>query len=121
MADVMSPGGDDAGDPPHSHLTSSIRYASLERSTKNKANRGKAKYSSLQRSKNFSAMRYDEDKLVELRQTQQTRVASSDPSVDEHAIAKEVFRERRGHVRGVGRVPKSISPSLDLTAASKAP
>ncbi|KAL2505167.1 hypothetical protein Adt_20788 [Abeliophyllum distichum] len=30
-----------------------------------------------------------EDKLVELRETQQTQVTSSDVSVDEHAIAKE--------------------------------
>ncbi|KAL2480043.1 hypothetical protein Adt_33009 [Abeliophyllum distichum] len=61
------------------------------------------------------------DKLVELIETQHTQVASSGTSLDERAIAKEVLGEQRGHVRGVGRVPKDSSPSLDSTAASKAP
>ncbi|KAL2525428.1 Uncharacterized protein Adt_10482 [Abeliophyllum distichum] len=125
----------------------------VERFSKNKVNRGKAKYPSVQGSKSFSATRYDErdpetqkwpgiiesfrtfhtfrdgnwvnqqaaGKLVELRETQHTQVASSGASLDERAIAKEVLRERRGHVRGVGRVPKCTSPSLDLTVASFAP
>ncbi|KAL2506788.1 Uncharacterized protein Adt_22409 [Abeliophyllum distichum] len=46
------------------------------------------------------------DKLVELRETQQTQVASSGTSLDELAIVKEVLGERRGHIRGVGRVLK---------------
>ncbi|KAL2480525.1 Uncharacterized protein Adt_33491 [Abeliophyllum distichum] len=72
----------------------------VERSTKNKANQGKAKYSSMQWSKIFFATRYDEDKLVELRETQQTHVASNGASVDKYAIAKEVLGERRGHFSG---------------------
>ncbi|KAL2486278.1 hypothetical protein Adt_31034 [Abeliophyllum distichum] len=56
------------------------------------------------------------DKIVELRKTKQTQVASSGASLDECAIIKEVLRERRRHVRGVRHVPK-----LDLTDASKAP
>ncbi|KAL2531514.1 hypothetical protein Adt_04865 [Abeliophyllum distichum] len=62
-----------------------------------------------------------EDKLVELKETQHTQVASSDASLDEHAITNEVLGERRGHVCGVGRVSKGTSSSLDSTAASKAP
>ncbi|KAL2525484.1 Uncharacterized protein Adt_10538 [Abeliophyllum distichum] len=112
----------------------------MERSTKNKVNRGKAKYPSVQGSKNFSVTRYDErdpetqqwlgiidsswtfhtfrdgnwvnpqaagdyDKLVELRETQHTQVASSGAPLDERTIVKEVLGERRGHVRGVRRVP----------------
>ncbi|KAL2486948.1 hypothetical protein Adt_31704 [Abeliophyllum distichum] len=69
-----------------------------EQSTKNKANRGKAKYPGVQGSKSFSAMR-----------------------CDVRAIANEVLGERLGHVCGVGRVPKRTSPSLDSTDASKAP
>ncbi|KAL2486193.1 Uncharacterized protein Adt_30949 [Abeliophyllum distichum] len=42
-------------------------------------------------------------------------------SLDERAIAKKVLGERRGQVRGVGRVPKGTSPSLDSTSASKVP
>ncbi|KAL2474907.1 Uncharacterized protein Adt_35643 [Abeliophyllum distichum] len=80
----------------------------VERSSKNKVNRGKATYPSVQGSKSFSATCYDE-------------VASSGASLDERAIAKEVLGERRDHVHGVGRVPKDTSPSLDLTAASEAP
>ncbi|KAL2542852.1 hypothetical protein Adt_03830 [Abeliophyllum distichum] len=98
-----------------------LRSIIEERSSKNKANRAKAKYPSVQWSKSFSATRYDEDKLVELRETQHTQVASNGTSLDEHAIAKEVLGERRGHVRGVGRVPKGTSLSLDSTAASFAP
>ncbi|KAL2485044.1 hypothetical protein Adt_29800 [Abeliophyllum distichum] len=62
-----------------------------------------------------------EDKLIKLRETQQTQVASSGVSVDEHVIAKKVLGERREHVRGVRLVPNGTSPSLDLTVASKAP
>ncbi|KAL2486753.1 hypothetical protein Adt_31509 [Abeliophyllum distichum] len=61
------------------------------------------------------------DKLVELRETQHTQVTSSGASLDEHTFAKEVLRERRGHVCWVGRVLKGTSPSLDSTAASFAP
>ncbi|KAL2480009.1 Uncharacterized protein Adt_32975 [Abeliophyllum distichum] len=93
----------------------------VERSSKNKINRSKAKYLSVQGLMSFSATRYDEDKLVELRETQHTQVASSGASLDKCAIAKEVLEERRGHVRGVGQVPKGTSPSLDSTTASKAP
>ncbi|KAL2512869.1 hypothetical protein Adt_18469 [Abeliophyllum distichum] len=64
---------------------------------------------------------YWADKLVELRKTQQTLVASNGASLDERAITKEVLGEQRGHVRGVGQVSKGISPSLDLTAALKVP
>ncbi|KAL2498485.1 hypothetical protein Adt_24035 [Abeliophyllum distichum] len=42
-------------------------------------------------------------------------------SLDKCAIANEDLRERRGHVRGVGQVPKDTSLSLDSTTASKAP
>ncbi|KAL2541606.1 Uncharacterized protein Adt_02584 [Abeliophyllum distichum] len=93
----------------------------VERSTKNKVNRDKTKYSSMQGSKSFSVTRYDEDKLVELRDTQQIGVASSSASLDERAIAKEVLGERRGHVRRVGRISKGTSPSLDSTTTSKTP
>ncbi|KAL2480000.1 Uncharacterized protein Adt_32966 [Abeliophyllum distichum] len=128
----------------------------VERSSKNKINRSKAKYLSMQGLMSFSATRYDErdpktqqwpgiidsfktfhtfrdgnwvnlqaagdyDKLVELRETQHTQVASSGASLDKCAIAKEVLEERRGHVRGVGQVPKGTSPSLDSTTASKTP
>ncbi|KAL2518304.1 hypothetical protein Adt_14551 [Abeliophyllum distichum] len=49
------------------------------------------------------------------RETQQSQVASSGASLDESAIAKEVLGERRGHVRGVGRVIKGNSfPRFDL-------
>ncbi|KAL2498738.1 hypothetical protein Adt_24288 [Abeliophyllum distichum] len=85
-----------------------LRSIIKERSTKNKANRDKAKYSSVQGSKSLSATHYDE-------------VASSGASLDEHAIAKEVLEKRRGHVHGGGWVPKGTSLSLDLTVASKAP
>ncbi|KAL2504987.1 hypothetical protein Adt_20608 [Abeliophyllum distichum] len=61
------------------------------------------------------------DKLIELRKTQHTQVASSGASLDERAIAKKVLGERRGYVRGVGWVPKGTSPSLDSTVTSKAP
>ncbi|KAL2497679.1 hypothetical protein Adt_23229 [Abeliophyllum distichum] len=83
-----------------------------ERSTKNKANRAKTKYPSVQGSKSFSAMHYDQHKLVEVSETQQTHVASSGASVDEHASAREVLRERREHVHRVGQVLKgnSLSP-----------
>ncbi|KAL2462352.1 hypothetical protein Adt_45772 [Abeliophyllum distichum] len=54
-------------------------------------------------------------------QTAGDYVASSGASLDELAIAKEVLGERQGHVRGVGLVPNYTSPSLDSTAASKAP
>ncbi|KAL2526634.1 hypothetical protein Adt_11688 [Abeliophyllum distichum] len=53
--------------------------------------------------------------------TRQTHVTLSGASLDECAIAKEVLEERRGHVCGVGRVPNGTSPSLEPTAASKAP
>ncbi|KAL2532754.1 hypothetical protein Adt_06105 [Abeliophyllum distichum] len=59
--------------------------------------------------------------LIELRETQQIQVTSSGTSVDEHAIANKVLRERRGHVHWVGRVPNGNSPSTDSTAASKVP
>ncbi|KAL2541610.1 Uncharacterized protein Adt_02588 [Abeliophyllum distichum] len=62
-----------------------------------------------------------QDKLVELRDTQQIGVASSSASLDERAIAKEVLGERRGHVRRVGRISKGTSPSLDSTTTSKTP
>ncbi|KAL2492137.1 hypothetical protein Adt_27765 [Abeliophyllum distichum] len=73
----------------------------------------------MQGSKSFSATRYDEDKLVELRETQQTHVVSNGTLLDERAIVNEVFGERRGHVCGVGLVLKGTSYSLDSTAASK--
>ncbi|KAL2485671.1 Uncharacterized protein Adt_30427 [Abeliophyllum distichum] len=117
----------------------------LERSTKNKANRDKVKYSSVQGSKSFSTTCYDEIErdsetqqwpgIIESFQTFHTfrygnwvnlqaagdYVTFSDASVDERAIAKEVLGERRRHVRGVGLVSKGTSPSLDSTTASKAP
>ncbi|KAL2532187.1 hypothetical protein Adt_05538 [Abeliophyllum distichum] len=61
------------------------------------------------------------DKLVELRETIQTQVATSGASLDKRAIAKEVLEERRGHVCGVARVPNVTSLSLDSTTVSKAP
>ncbi|KAL2480616.1 basic-leucine zipper transcription factor A-like [Abeliophyllum distichum] len=80
----------------------------VERSTKNKANRSKAKYPSVQGLKSFSATHYDK-----------TQVGSSGALVDERAIAKEVLGERLEHIHGVGRVSKGTSPSLDSTAALK--
>ncbi|KAL2497392.1 hypothetical protein Adt_22942 [Abeliophyllum distichum] len=59
--------------------------------------------------------------IIEVRETQQIQVTSSGASIDERAIAKEVLRERRGHVCGVRRVPKGTSPSFDSTAASNTP
>ncbi|KAL2457999.1 hypothetical protein Adt_46123 [Abeliophyllum distichum] len=96
-------------------------YKLKERFTKNKVKRGKAKYPSVRGSKCFSAMHYDEvqDKLVELRETQQAQVTSNGTSLDERAIVKEVLGERRGHIRGVEGVPKGTSPSLDSTTTSK--
>ncbi|KAL2457012.1 Uncharacterized protein Adt_46514 [Abeliophyllum distichum] len=84
----------------------------VERSTKNKVNRGKAKYLSVHGSKSFSATHYDsvQDKFVEVRETQQTRITFSGVLVDACAIAKEVLKERRRHVRGVGRVLKCTLP-----------
>ncbi|KAL2505868.1 hypothetical protein Adt_21489 [Abeliophyllum distichum] len=61
------------------------------------------------------------DKLVELRETQQTQVAFSGTSLDERAIVNEILGERRGHIRGIGWVPNGTSPSLDSITASKAP
>ncbi|KAL2487217.1 Uncharacterized protein Adt_31973 [Abeliophyllum distichum] len=55
----------------------------------NKTNRGKAKYLSVQGSKSFSATRYNQHKLVEVRETQETQFAFSCASVDERAIARE--------------------------------
>ncbi|KAL2465182.1 Uncharacterized protein Adt_41033 [Abeliophyllum distichum] len=62
-----------------------------------------------------------EHKLVDVRETQQIYVASSGASIDERTIAMEVFRECRGHVYGVGRVPNVSSSSLDSTVASNVP
>ncbi|KAL2471541.1 hypothetical protein Adt_39677 [Abeliophyllum distichum] len=96
-------------------------YKLKERSTKNNANRGKAKYSSVQGSKSFSTTRYDQDKLIKNRETQQIQVASIGASVDECATTKEVLGERRGHVRGVGCVSKGTSSSPDSITASNPP
>ncbi|KAL2480025.1 nuclear transcription factor Y subunit beta [Abeliophyllum distichum] len=115
----------------------------VEQSSKNKTNRSKAKYLSVQELKSFTATHYDErdpetqqwSGIIDSFQTFHTfqdgnwvnpqaagdYVASRGASLDECAIAKEVLEERRGHVRGVGRVPKGTSPSLDSTAASKTP
>ncbi|KAL2491736.1 hypothetical protein Adt_27364 [Abeliophyllum distichum] len=72
----------------------------VEQSSKNKANRDKAKYSSMQGSKSFSATRYDETCML-----LQSRFSEND----------EVTSV------GLDGVPKGTSTFLDLTAASKAP
>ncbi|KAL2526872.1 hypothetical protein Adt_11926 [Abeliophyllum distichum] len=59
------------------------------------------------------------DKFVALRETQQTHITSSGASLDDRAITNEVLGEGRGNVRGVERVLKGTSPSLDSTAALK--
>ncbi|KAL2491729.1 hypothetical protein Adt_27357 [Abeliophyllum distichum] len=72
----------------------------VERSSKNKANRDKAKYLSMQGSKSFAATRYDETSML-----LQSRFSEND----------EVTSV------GLDGVLKGTSPSLDSTAASKAP
>ncbi|KAL2532484.1 hypothetical protein Adt_05835 [Abeliophyllum distichum] len=93
----------------------------VERLTKNKTNQGKAKYPSVQGSKSFSAMHYDEYKLVALRETQQTQVDSNGTSVDERAITKEVLENDEDRSVGLDGFPNGTSLSIDSTAASKAP
>ncbi|KAL2491431.1 Uncharacterized protein Adt_27059 [Abeliophyllum distichum] len=92
-----------------------------ERLTKNKADQDKVKYPSVQGTKSFSATRNDQYILIEVREIQQTQVASNGASVEELAIAKEVFREQRGHVHRITWILKGRSLSLDLTVASNAP
>ncbi|KAL2461396.1 Uncharacterized protein Adt_44816 [Abeliophyllum distichum] len=48
-------------------------------------------------------------------------VISSDVSIDERTIVREVLGERRRHICGIRHVLKGICPSLDLTLASNAP
>ncbi|KAL2517181.1 hypothetical protein Adt_13428 [Abeliophyllum distichum] len=62
-----------------------------------------------------------EDKLVEVRETQQPQTVSNGDSVDECDIAWEVLEERQGHVIGVRRVPNGRYLSLDSTGASNMP
>ncbi|KAL2491456.1 hypothetical protein Adt_27084 [Abeliophyllum distichum] len=69
----------------------------------------------------FSLMRQLSYILIEVREIQQTQVASNGASVEELAIAKEVFREQRGHVHRITWILKGRSLSLDLTVASNAP
>ncbi|KAL2492613.1 Uncharacterized protein Adt_28241 [Abeliophyllum distichum] len=71
-----------------------LRNIIEEQSSKIRPIGGKATYLSVQGLKSFYAMRYDEDKLVESRKTQQTQVVSSGVLLDERAIAKEVHEER---------------------------
>ncbi|KAL8205606.1 hypothetical protein R6Q57_009157 [Mikania cordata] len=94
-----------------------------QRSLKNTANRSKQLYGSYHGTQSYAQRRYDEVKeggvpqhVEGWRDTHLNKAKSTsggdDTPVDEVEVLQRSLGERRGHVRGVGRKVKSITPDL---------
>ncbi|KAL8229853.1 hypothetical protein R6Q57_014753 [Mikania cordata] len=82
------------------------------RSLKNTANRSKQLYGSYHGTQSYAQRRYDEDNITEELNKAKSTSGGDDTLVDEVEVLEHSLSHRRGHVRGVGRTVKSITPDL---------
>ncbi|KAL8240276.1 hypothetical protein R6Q59_013631 [Mikania micrantha] len=103
--------------------------AYMKRSEKNKANRSKQRYPSYHGSESYSQKRWTEvgqmiwqSKTGKLRiQNEARRLGdnSSSEISDEYDVMKHALGERRGHIRGVGRVIKSVPAEMSSSYSTQ--
>ncbi|KAL8215988.1 hypothetical protein R6Q57_022825 [Mikania cordata] len=82
------------------------------RSLKNIANRSKQLYGSYHGTQSYAPRRYDEENITDELNKAKSTSGGDDTPVDEVELLERSLGQRRGHVRGVGRTGKSITPNL---------
>ncbi|KAL8208061.1 hypothetical protein R6Q57_007473 [Mikania cordata] len=81
------------------------------RSLKNTANRSKQLYGSYHGTQSYAQRRYDEENITDELNKAKSTSGGDDTPVDEVEVLQPLG-ERHGHVRGVDRKVKSITPDL---------
>ncbi|KAL8248461.1 hypothetical protein R6Q59_005329 [Mikania micrantha] len=91
--------------------------AYMKRSEKNKANRSKQRYPSFHGSESYSQKRWTEQRI----QNEARRLGdnSSSEISDEYDVMKHALGERRGHIREVGRVVKSVPAEMSSSYSTQ--
>ncbi|KAL8262631.1 hypothetical protein R6Q59_023980 [Mikania micrantha] len=83
-----------------------------KRSQANSANRSKQLYGSYHGTQSYAQRRYTEGKIMDEKNKSTSSSSGDDTPINEVEILERSLGQRRGHIRGVGRTVKSVTPDF---------